>query len=268
MGDLDILVGRQDIQAAVKVARTLGYAEVVPEWLGAAQWLNQAANHHVHLQGGGEGKVILELHWALVAGEADYRTPPVEWFWQHKMGFQLPGVDGLNQVYQLTPMAHLLYLSAHLALQHAAGHPPLLWVYDLHMLVSLRGGEIDWTELVRQSERFGWAKSLRIAMNSACSYFGTILPAEFLQWLASQPAEQSSTTSTGNRLTDTLVESGTLDPRTRSRLILALVFPRPSYMRWRYDPHPTWLWLLYYPYRWFDILREGLKALRWITVKK
>jgi hypothetical protein len=32
-------------------------------------------------------------------------------------------------------------------------------------------------------------------------------------------------------------------------------------MRWHYKPRPAWLWPLCYPYRWLDILREGLSTL-------
>lgn len=46
----------------------------------------------------------------------------------------------------------------------------------------------------------------------------------------------------------------------------AIACPSPAYMRWRYGPRPVlshvegpaWLWPLTYPYRWLDILRDGL----------
>ena len=40
------------------------------------------------------------------------------------------------------------------------------------------------------------------------------------------------------------------DPATRLRLILALIFPRPAYVRWRYNPDPGVAVAGDYPYRW------------------
>ncbi len=39
------------------------------------------------------------------------------------------------------------------------------------------------------------------------------------------------------------------------------LIPQPAFIRWRYKPRPAWLWPLYYPYRWFDFLFDGLRTL-------
>jgi len=52
-----------------------------------------------------------------------------------------------------------------------------------------------------------------------------------------------------------------LNWRTRLRLAWGVACPSPAYMRWRYKPQPTWLWPLYHPYRWFNILGDGLATL-------
>ena len=52
-----------------------------------------------------------------------------------------------------------------------------------------------------------------------------------------------------------------LSPRARLRFLLATAIPSPTYVRWRYKPRPAWLWPLCYPYRWLDILRDGLSTL-------
>ena len=49
--------------------------------------------------------------------------------------------------------------------------------------------------------------------------------------------------------------------QARLRLALAIALPSPAYVRWRYQPRPEWLWPFCYPYRWLDILREGLSTL-------
>ena len=64
--------------------------------------------------------------------------------------------------------------------------------------------------------------------------------------------------SRGERVSDVLASLGW---RARLHLVLANVAPSPAYVRWRYKPHPSWLWPLCYPYRWLDTLREGLSTL-------
>jgi hypothetical protein len=36
---------------------------------------------------------------------------------------------------------------------------------------------------------------------------------------------------------------------------------RPAYLRWRYNPYPAWLWLLYYPYCWGILGMDGMTSL-------
>jgi hypothetical protein len=51
------------------------------------------------------------------------------------------------------------------------------------------------------------------------------------------------------------------------RIWLAVVFPSPAHIRWRYHPQPDWLWPLYYPVKWFGMARDGLRLL-WGEVRK
>jgi hypothetical protein len=48
--------------------------------------------------------------------------------------------------------------------------------------------------------------------------------------------------------------------RGRCHLVRAHLLPSPSYLRWRYRPHPVWLWPLCYPYRWLDMAGTALRA--------
>jgi len=59
--------------------------------------------------------------------------------------------------------------------------------------------------------------------------------------------------------------------------LLAIAIPTPAYARWRYKQRPVpsinsghrlscvegpaWLWPLCYPYRWLDMLHDGLSTL-------
>ena len=43
--------------------------------------------------------------------------------------------------------------------------------------------------------------------------------------------------------------------------LLAIAIPTPAYVRWRYKAGLAWLWPRCYPYRWLDMLCDGLFTL-------
>ena len=125
MNDLDLLVNRSALEMGVDAIRELGYTVEFPEHLGMAGWVDEALNHHIHLVGGPTQKLVVELHWSLVAGEADWRSPDLEWFWRESMPVVIPNTGDReaamhagNQAQILSPTATLLYQAAHLVLQH------------------------------------------------------------------------------------------------------------------------------------------------------
>ncbi len=122
---------RSRLKMAVDIVSGLGYREVFPEYLGVAAWFEQAANHHVHLEGGSTGRLVVEIHWNLIAGDIDPRTPASAWFWSQTSPL---GLAGTGTVLQLAAPAQLLYAAAHLMLQHKTDTRPLIWYYDFAQL--------------------------------------------------------------------------------------------------------------------------------------
>ncbi len=286
MGDLDLLATEDRLAEAVARLKALGYVQPHPEMTAG---LNALAGHHVHLQGGQDLRLAVELHWTLVGGRHDWRCPSLPWFWSQteewKMEEGRGKLEGGNEIpsstlhfpslrlgsgqastFQLTPTARLLYLSAHLMLQHGEARSPLRWFYDIHLLVTREGQRMDWDELVVRARQFHWAPALRAALAGAAARFATPLPAGLLESLmdGADPRDQALVQrkarpqTRGERVGDALASLGW---RARLSLVLANVAPSPAYVRWRYKPRPAWLWPLCYPYRWFDTLREGLSTL-------
>ena len=175
----------------------------------------------------------------------------------------------------LTPTAHLLYLSAHLMLQHGEAHSSLRWFYDIYLLVERERGRMRWDELVARAREFRWAPAVYTALVGARDRFcgssaeegDAWLPHGVVEALAEASDLQASrlvarrADSLQTRAIGVVAAASSLSPRARLRLLLAVVIPSPAYMRWRYRPRPAWLWPLCYLYRWFDILREGLSTL-------
>jgi hypothetical protein len=265
MCDLDLLVPADGLERAVQAVVELGYRRLVPEM---APGLDRQARYHVALSGGPQGQVSVELHWRLVAGEADWRSPPVEWFWRQTESWTMQQPDGrILSALQLRPTAHLLYLAAHLAFQHGGGSSRLGWLYDLHLILARRGDQLDWNALLEKAREFRWSAALGSALSRARDVLATPLPPDLLEKLAagrdveSERAVAAGRSTGASRGARVYEELRALDWRGRARLALAILWPSPDYLRWRHRLRPAWLWPLGYPYRWGVIAFQLLGAL-------
>jgi hypothetical protein len=261
LSDLDLLVPADRLDDAVAVLRGLGYAYTAPLVLpGLDQWVHY---HAPPLFGGQDIKLAVEVHWSLVSSEHDWRAPDLDWFWQQS---ELADF-GPVRAHVLTPTAHLLYLAAHLMLQHGAGRGRLIWYYDLDLLIRRCAGRLDWDELVSRARQFRWEPALHAALTGAAERFDTPVPAGVLATFHPAGDAEAATLvrrrarSDQTRASRTLAAFSSLTWPARLRLALALVFPTPAYIRWRYKPRPAWLWPLCYPYRWFDEARDGVRTI-------
>ena len=294
MGDLDLLAPEERLAEAVARLKALGYVEPHPDM---AAGFNSLFGHDVHLRGGQDIHLAVELHWTLVSGEHDWRSPSLPWFWSQTEEWKMEGGnwkmdDGVQpptsntqypisniqyptSIFQLTPTAHLLYLSAHLMLQHGEARSALRWFYDIYLLVEREGQRMQWDEVVARAREFRWAAAVHAALKGARDRFcgpangegDAWLPDGVLDALAEASDLQASrlvarrADSLQTRAIGVVAAASSLSPRARLRLLLAVAIPSPTYVRWRYQPLPAWLWPLCYPYRWLDILREGLTTL-------
>ena len=185
MVDIDLLVRRSRLEAVLEALKSLGYREEAPEM---ARGLRTIVRHGLSLRGGPLAKVVLDLHWNLIGGDADRRSPRLEWFWEtepltptEEFAREVAAFGGSHarlplSFPQLTPTAHLPYLAAHLVLQHGSAEAPLLWFYDIHLLIERCGPRLDWEEIVRRAREFRWLAAVRAAVEGTRARFDTELP--------------------------------------------------------------------------------------------
>ena len=267
LSDIDLLVPEDDLAAASAALHALGYADM-PE---LTPGINQLVEYHSSFRGGPRGSVTVELHWRLVAGAADWRSPSHDWLWQQIEPWQ--GASAQPPVWQLTPAAHLLYLAAHLVLQHGSNQARLIWLYDLHLLLTQHGDRISWPETIAQAQQVRWTDALHTALRATQAYFGTPLPSDLLPALQSaidRPEAAFAQRKAGAAPSPTIGEwlkLQSLEPRARLRFIASLLVPSPQYMRWRYQPRSAWP--LCYPYHWLRIALAALEiAGHWVRQRK
>jgi hypothetical protein len=275
MTDLDLMVPRAHVSVAMKVLHNSGYQAV--ERLGAG--LDWSADYHEHLCGGPAGVVRVELHWGLIAGQANWRAPSIEWFWQQaepadleRLLLSLPGSrDSVQrgdvispQALLLGPTAHLLYIAAHFSLQHGAAEERLIWLYDIHLLVKRCADRLDWNTLISQAAEFRWSAAVYAALAAARARFGTPVSPEVLQRLdqmahpAAVRAMERRSDPSPLRMRDVWDDIIALDWGHRWQLLWAVACPSPAFMRQRYRARRPGQWALYYPYRWYSLAKEAL----------
>ncbi len=267
MCDLDLLVRPEDLERFLEVARELGYRRLSPEM---APGLSAATHYQIALGGGPANTVLMEFHWSLVGGHSDLRAPDLGWFFEQTESWSPPSEladTTCSAARQLTPTALLLYLSAHAILQHGDPAARAIWFYDLHKVVRERDRDIDWETVVEKAQAFGWSGTVHRALERARELFGTRLPVEALGSLARTSASEGKSAAhlrvkqaPRGRAEMVWAEMACLTPGRRLQLALAILFPSPAYLKWRY-PAARRLWPVCYPYRWGIVVREASRAL-------
>lgn len=253
MGDIDLLVPRHELPAALALAEaTTGQA---------AATLAEDAGMHAVFQLGPGGFVKMEIHWSLLDIPGGQGVGDVAWFLKQQQAIAIDGIESLT----LRPEAHLLYLCAHAEIAHGERQFRLLRYLDLHWLI-VRTPGFDWKVVIDYAVTFGWTYAVERALSIAERWFATPLPDYLLDTLrARRPAHEDISLVTrrqmpANRWGTTLDRFAAMRWSQRLRVAQQLAFPPPAYMRWRYHIRNGWKLPLYYFYRWWDVTREMLRS--------
>jgi hypothetical protein len=259
MNDLDLLVKTEDLERAKELIFSLGYHEPIPEM---ARGINRMTGHAYYLVKNNREGMIIELHWNLVSGDYDSRTPSIDWVWNNKL--LLESNHSKNNipidVSTLLPELLLIYLIGHLVLQHGKSTSRLIWLYEIYFLFISLDKEINWEQFTKEIESFGWLPALQFSNKLIIDHFAKTLPEEMIF--------EISKYSDGNEdPTIHIIWEGKQDNRNiyyanllttqgmkRIRLLMANFFPDEKYMRWRYRYNRRWQGFYFYPYRWWSMI--------------
>lgn len=258
MADLDIVIPKEDFKRAVSLLYEMGYIKYGPP--APSQWLAPWLYYDLKLKGGGYETIALEVHWNILAGDADWRNPPIVWFWEQTEQVHIPNQTPLTI---LSPTAQLMYLSSHQVLKHGNAETSLLWVYDLHLLWKLQQTRIDLAMLCRMSRSFHWGYAIAKALRTTQDMFGTSIPATLLDDLERGVPQfekrlVEKLESDMNRVEKGFLMVSSLNWRARLVILITRLFPSHEFMGWKYTIKPVWLLPLFYPYRWVSLIYEIL----------
>ncbi|RPI25576.1 MAG: hypothetical protein EHM61_14015 [Acidobacteria bacterium] len=255
MGDIDLLVQSDKLDQAVAALVSIDFCEQKAP-------IGRHLNHHVHLRGGEGNSEAVEIHWTLSGVPRQLEARLVGWLWQKVEPFDLQkSANGTSdRVLVLSPTAALLVSAAHQADQHRVRR--LLWLYDIHLLLSQEAERINWAEAEVRAEEFGWFCVLRAALADAAFHFATPVPVHGrLAACADRPAHELESLELANpRPIAHLRRLSRLDWKDRLPMIRACTIPSRDDMIERYRPKPEFLWPLFYVVRWCSFGYALLKS--------
>jgi hypothetical protein len=253
MTDLDVLVQRRNVEAALAALARLGWRaglQVRPGNLPVYD--NEAA-----LFRPGPASAPLELHCSLLDSPFYQARIPMAWFWQTAKPVRVNG----HPAYVLGPEAEVLYLAAHQILHHRGAG--LLWLYDLAQIIVRCQAAFDWNELISRAVAYNLVLPLQLTLPQLAADWGVSVPAAALNRLtglhptrceaSNFRALTTPNRSAGRRFVDDLVAQP--DWRLRLKYAWHNAAPQPAYMRQHYGVRHGWALPFYYPYRWATGLR-------------
>jgi hypothetical protein len=266
MSDLDVLVPFEQRENARQVVAGLGYhfQDTGGQLLRPTEALQHSLTHHYQLN---SDSVTLELHFRLLGGFDELISPENQtWFWTQTLS--IPDDPDFTI---LQPEAHLLYLMAHLSLQHKEEDSLLRQYFDLHQLV--KSTDIDWDKTVEWAGKLGWSEVVERDLNRSVRYFSTPIPASvFTRLQENRSNDRSGGLSLrfqgkGSRWSRVAMKSKRLPLKDRVVYLFRLLVPPKPYMQARYGLSGNRFIYHFYLYRWFDVTQEITRAM-WNRLKR
>ncbi len=258
MGDIDLILRKEDLDRAERVLQALGFVRTDVEPFGS--FTKDVAHARVYSRSDKRG-LPLEIHHALVK---DHHAPSLigsAWFWEHTTSTSING----DSIVSLNNEAFLLHLCAHLA-SHHGWDPRFIWLYDIHALIEKYKSSFDWRRFGQLIEMAHVEPYAYHVLRASRVFLCTPVPEKVLLKLGKADRKsvllnwQMSLPPT--RALRSLADWWRLpDLRTRARFLWHTIFPTREYMLNRYQPPNHHLWPLLYPYRWGIMLRDVKKTI-------
>ncbi|MGC9467174.1 MAG: nucleotidyltransferase family protein [Anaerolineae bacterium] len=251
MCDIDLLIRRSAVPAALEVLRAEGY-EANEREARAGDTLTYE-NEIMLRRAGGAPQMLLEVHWSLLDSPHHQQVIPMDWFWQTTRPIEIEGVPAKA----LGVEAQILHLCGHLLLHHGSGEVlRLLWLHDIAEVIH-SAAEVDWELLAAQAGACDLVLPVQDVMEELVDRWHLPVPDHAVAQLrALEPSADEARVfawltapqrPVAQRFAADLAALS--DWRTRVRYAYHSLFPSPSYIMKRYGL-PRWLVPIGYPYRW------------------
>jgi hypothetical protein len=249
--DTDVLVARQDIEAAERVLATCGYVRsdaVSTGTLVSHQLAFERRDRHgIHH--------VIDLHWKIVNPQMLADALVFEELWRGRVAAPALSPDASVP----SAAASAVIANVH-RLAHHQRHDRLIWLVDLQRLTA-RFSATDWSALVTLACRARVAGLCLDGLRQSRDRLAAHLPADVERALAAAAPDEPSVVYLSRAVTrrDVLAHDlAALGWRARLRLLREHAFPPAAFIRQRYGPANRWPLPALYLHR----LVSG--AMRWV----
>lgn len=261
MNDLDFLVHRGALSLMAETLTALGYQEI-----DRRPGFARTFSYTLEFVKKGVGWPLVEPHWTIAyppfADRVDMGA-----VWQRAVPGTVGGVDTLL----LSRTDLLLHLCFHLL--HKGEQAPLLWWYELALVIRQEPDALDWTQVLHIAGQSGQGELLAGLLSKLHALFGSPIPAPIFAQLKA-PSESASRNFLHRRLTSLLRGDSGVDGReslahlltmkgfqAKWRYACGILFPSSEFMRAHYGlSGRPWLGFRYMA-RLLYFLWEGGKGL-------
>ena len=256
--DLDVLFPTlEEADRAYDLLGELGYRY---EGLGIegdpwALWHERSPAEHP------SSKFIVEVHGALVWAPKDDRwTGGACHLVEGREAFVYKGLP----LEGLAPEANVVFLCAHMFLQHAGESPKAVVLFDLRFVVERAGERFDWDRVLSLARVARFQTPVYEGLTLAKNLLGVPVPDGTMDALAAEaevkelPPEAWLAKGALGQVAHAAGVWGS------ARMIWSLAVPSRAYLRARYPERARWPVLLLYPYRWWD---QAGKVVKWARAR-
>lgn len=265
MGDLDLLVRREDLDRVARVLRELGFREI-DRRPGFARQYSYTLEFFREMP----PSLLVEPHWTLAYPPFCERLD-MDAVWNRCVQGR---IGDMNTVL-LHPDDLVLHLCLHL--MHKREEAPLLWWYELDRLIRLDQRTLGWHRLLQTAREAGVLGLVSEIMTRLVAEFDTPIPEMALAELyrcMEVPIGGGGERYLDAHLTSLLKRHGSVDGReslaqfltipglaAKCRFAFAMLFPTPDFMKLQYGytvDRPLAYWYLY---RLAFLFREAAKGI-------
>jgi len=163
-GDIDLLVRFDDVVRLAPSFRAMGY---LPTGEDAEDLLRRKWFKTGFLKRNGfPGPVEVHWNWA----QPTRARPNMDLAWGRSEAVDLDGLP----IRVLGPEDLLIYLCTHLS--YHSFHIRLIWICDIHELISQKGSTLDWSYVCREARRQRLQTPVFVTLNYLKGVFGTMIP--------------------------------------------------------------------------------------------
>lgn len=174
MVDVDLLVPKGDLAAAIELVTALGYAPQQP-----LSPVESYLAHHQHLprfyKAGG---LNVEIHWTITRPDQPYAIA-VSDLWARAQ----PALVASTAVAALAPEDLLLHICLHATYQHLL-EQGIRFLCDIDAICRHVGPQLNWELVVARAQQWGWAPGVYLALQLAHELLAAPVPPAVLVALA------------------------------------------------------------------------------------